>query len=180
MKRLATVSMLAVLLVGCSSGGEAGPAGPAGAQGVPGLPGVIGPTGPQGPIGPAGPAAPLASGLTLKGTYSIEAHAAVVGARASSAITFAVPLAAAPVANLVLQGATPPAACPGTAADPAAAPGNLCVYESFQANRGGACIAKVGSGYVCGATDPYGTSLFMTATAVGTITSVGTWAVTAP
>ncbi len=186
MLRFAFLAVVFVVVAGCSASGkvgETGPMGPTGAAGATGATGATGPagaTGATGAQGPAGPTGPLSSGLTLKGTYSIEGTAAAAGARASSAISFPVPLAAAPVANFVALAATPPAACPGTAANPAAAPGNLCVYESFQTNRTGQCLAKVGGSYACDLSDVYGTTVYLNAAAAGSFTSVGTWAVTAP
>ena len=175
MLRLAFLAVVFLVVTGCSGKvGDPGPAGPAGAAGPAGLTGL---TGPQGPAGPAGP---LTSGLTLKGTYSIEGTAAAALARASSAISFSVPLAAAPAANFVPLASTPPAACPGTAANPTALPGNLCVYEVFQTNRTAPCLAKVGTGYICGQSDVYGTSVILNSAAAGNFNSVGTWAVTAP
>ena len=44
--------------------------------------------------------------------------------------TYAAALAAAPDLHMIADKTAPPSQCSGTAADPQAAPGNLCVYES--------------------------------------------------
>jgi hypothetical protein len=57
---------------------------------------------------------------------------------------------------MIADQTAPPSECPGTAADPRAVPGNLCVYESR--NHGNLIAANTN----------------------GSFTSAGTWAVTAP
>lgn len=91
MMRLATVSMLAVLLVGCSAGGEAGPAGPAGAQGPQGLQGIQGIQGIQGPQGVPGPNAAFKTGT---GSASLNtAPASGSAGVAIASLTFTAPSA---------------------------------------------------------------------------------------
>jgi hypothetical protein len=87
-----------------------------------------GPAGRQGPPGPF--PATLPSGKTLTGDYT------TLFPSGSSQImpdtqSFAFPLASAPAVHFIGIFATPPAQCPGTVADPKAAPGNLCVYASL-------------------------------------------------
>jgi hypothetical protein len=90
--------------------GSAGPAGPVGPAGKEGLAGK-GETGPEGKAGATGPAGPegsfnttLPSGKTLKGDWSIEVTLPGTGPEegtAVSAVSFGIPLAAAPEAVYV-------------------------------------------------------------------------------
>lgn len=103
------------------------PAGPTGPQGA------HGPQGATGPSGPAGaPGATIPVGVTLRGaagtTSSSSASAGGATATGVSFGGFATP--SRPVAHVVPEGGGPTASCPGTAAAPEAASGNLCVYLS--------------------------------------------------
>ena len=123
----------------------------------------------------------VASGTTLRGSYAVAFTAAAGGDRSTSAISFGFTLPSAPVANFIAAGGASTTACPGTSANPQAARGQLCVYETSSTNvSADRCIAKTGSGYVCNAADPYGTSVWLTSTAAGATVSVGSWAVTVP
>jgi len=78
--------------------------------------------------------ATLLPGQTLRGTFS----AAVTGGPgdtgvARSPISFGIPLAAEPGVAYLGQGEASSAQCPGSPADPAAAPGVLCLYEAARA-----------------------------------------------
>jgi hypothetical protein len=135
--------------------GPAGPVGAAGAKGENGAPGAKGETGPAGSAGPAGPAgakgAPgspwtaggtLPSNATETGAWS---YGEVLGSPEELLvpISFSIPLAGALGAEQVhyinvagkevydgpLDERTS-TACTGTAADPTAEPGNLCVYAA--------------------------------------------------
>ncbi len=121
--------------------GPAGPAGKDGAQGPAGKDGAQGPAGPQGPQGiqgKQGVAGKTGFTKTLPGEET-ETGAWAIGLVppgdeiVNTAISFAIPLAAGlPGANVhfVKTGETVPSGCTGgTAAAPAADPGNLCVYE---------------------------------------------------
>ena len=126
----------------------------------------------------------LESGQTLKGTYAIDFPAAGAGQEGTSAISFPIPLASAPsadFANIIPAGGAATANCPGSSASPSAAAGNVCVYEANAVNIASRCMAGVAGAWSCGAAAPFGTTMWVTATAAGSRTvSVGTWAVTAP
>lgn len=122
----------------------------------------------------------LSSGQTLQGTYTIEFNAAAVGGRGSSPISFPIRLAAAPTTNFIATGGAANTNCPGSAGNPTALPGQLCVYETYSTNISTRCVASVGASYACNNSDTWGTTVFVTATAAGQATSVGSWAVTAP
>ena len=72
-------------------------------------------------------------------------------------------------------GSAPTAGCPGSASDPQAAPGHLCVYESVRTNALSVCV---GGGAGCGLTDRSGAVVHVTAAAPGIVVSAGTWALT--
>jgi collagen triple helix repeat protein len=177
------------------SQGAAGAAGPAGPAGAPGPRGLTGPPGPQGNGGPkgeqgaTGPVGPqgdsfesgLTSGKTLRGVYEIADTAAAKSVQdQTTAIseTYAAALPAVPQLHLIADGATPPAVCSGSVADPKAAPGNLCVYES----RNHANLAEDPDVFVDPINQAEGTLGFgieITANSAGLYDSAGTWAVTA-
>ncbi len=115
--------------------GAAGPAGPAGVKGETGLAGPEGPAG-KGEKGEKGPAgSPWTDGGTLpEGATETGAWSAYTKATGNdpAAISFPIPLASVPTfevaTNYIPSNESPTAQCPGTAANPKAASGNLCVY----------------------------------------------------
>ena len=122
--------------------------------------------------------ATLPSGKTLRGVYA----AAVTGGQNDSSIartpiSFPIPLSAAPAVVYVASGTAPPPQCPGSANEPRAAAGTLCVYEA----------AATGTVSFVGVFDPVQGQNFRS-TRFGTVAFVngqsgaavrGTWAVTA-
>ena len=72
-------------------------------------------------------------------------------------------------------GSGPTASCPGSASNPQAAPGHLCVYEWVRTNALSVCV---GGGAECGGTDRSGAVVHVTAAALGPVVSTGTWALT--
>jgi hypothetical protein len=126
--------------------------------------------------------ATLPSGKTLKGMFA----SAVTGGTgiARSPISFPLPLASDPVVWYVLEGTASPASCPGTPADPAAAPGNFCVFEAgttgnitFRGVFDPVTGANFQSGTARGASR-FGAAAFVNGDAGAAVR--GTWAVTAP
>lgn len=122
--------------------GPQGPKGDPGPMGDPGTPGLKGDPGDPGPKGDPGPPGPLVStlpsGVTLRGTYAAWGTDAGQGEgyTASSAVSFGFELPVAPEVHVVAIGQSAPPECPGTAGDPAAAAGDLCIYETtnYRAN----------------------------------------------
>jgi len=123
--------------------GKAGPEGPVGAKGEPGAkgdpgaPGAEGPEGPEGPPGPPGPTeTKLPSGQTLTGLWELNEEGLE---EPFLTISYALRVEPAPTLNYInLAGEAKEGAvenCPGTAAEPKADPGNLCIYEGFK-NQG--------------------------------------------
>ena len=121
--------------------GAAGATGATGKQGLQGLQGATGPTGPEGAPWTAGGTLP--SGESESGHWALYVPAKEVkeveqseenNQRAYSAVSFTIPYPGntPPEFNFVQNDASTEA-CPGTAANPTAAPGNLCLYEQFAA-----------------------------------------------
>jgi hypothetical protein len=140
--------------------GAAGSAGPAGGQGVKGETGATGPQGPEGKEGREGKpgkegkagkeGSPWTAGGTLPpektetGTWSFGA----TPIEAEGELTFEVPISFSIPLEEGIEGAhshyvtkseqehvisapSPPAECQGSVEKPSAAPGSLCVYESY-------------------------------------------------
>jgi hypothetical protein len=125
----------------------------------------------------------LESGKTLKGVYFAGIKSTAAGDFYSTAFTFQVPLAsgaAAPAANFIASGGAATANCPGTAANPLALAGQLCLYESTgNSNRTLSCLFRL-STFTCSTSDTFGGAVALFSVAAGTSYSSGTWAVTAP
>jgi hypothetical protein len=156
--------------------------GPAGASGIAGPKGDPGPQGSEGPKGEQGPAgSPWAAGGTLPPGKSLQGvwsfSAGMEGfSRQFASFNFALPLSAPPTVNILKEDGTPWAGlasrCPGTAAEPEAEPGHLCVYTQLES-----------------ATEPLTFTLAPVVSAGGVLVeflipefsgAYGTWAVTAP
>jgi hypothetical protein len=110
----------------------------------------------------------------IRGQYAAIGTAGAVGARVGDNITFGVTLSAAPGVNYLNAGAAPTANCPGTAAAPNAAPGQLCVYEVSSTNANQRLIWNAATGAV--GASVYGAIVHVSATAVGETVVFGTWA----
>jgi Collagen triple helix repeat (20 copies) len=160
--------------------GRQGPAGPAGAQGPQGPAGTPGKTGEPGP--PGQQLETLPSGMTLRGNYAVAGVAKEQFNRALAGITFQIPLASAPVSHVIQKGAASTTECPGSAADPEAAPGNLCLYEDFHEHvrPGSDCADSGGLGTTCGTATRFGADIFIESEGENSFFVEGTWAVTAP
>ncbi len=99
--------------------GTRGPIGPAGKDGSPGAPGANG-----------APGGTLLPGTTLRGVTVADAVAPGTGPGGGfDSISFAgSQMPSRPTPNIVLPGAATTASCPGSVAQPDAAPGNVCFY----------------------------------------------------
>jgi prepilin-type processing-associated H-X9-DG protein len=126
----------------------------------------------------AGSPATLASGKTETGVfYNIETIGTGNTGFIGTVISFPFPLASAPTRNYRPIGSLPNAACPGTAGNPQAAPGNLCAYETvngtgnvaFFDNSVEEGLRRFGDGI----------AVFQSG-GTGNVDLIGSWAVTAP
>lgn len=169
--------------------GKTGPAGPAGPAGPVGPAGAVGPAGPVGPVGPKGDTGPagedgttgftetLPVGETLKGVFSLTGTSPEpFGGFAP--ISFGIPLAG-PLddEHVVYLAPDAPAStdCPGSAVNPLAKSGFLCVYESLSTGPANTGIflpdlSEEGAG-------SHGAFVGFTPTATPKLV-VGSWAVT--
>lgn len=160
-----------------------GPRGFTGAQGVQGTQGKQGQQGPQGPAGPL--LDQLPSGKTLRGVYDVSGtvvNGQTIQRSEGASVTFQLPLPAAPNPHFIGKGARSTANCPGTVERPAAAPGQLCVYEGGQWSNGTITIYDPTTQASPGTTR-WGFGLLIDASSSSGsfgYTSHGTWAVTAP
>jgi hypothetical protein len=165
------------------------PAGPQGSKGDPGPQGPNGDPGPQGAKGDPGeagaPGGILPSKHTILGYYSSDFQANLANQSNFTTISFGASLPAAPAAppeNFIPVGHGPTANCPGSASDPQAAPGNLCLYETHHFNTwDDARILRFGSTgqTTYDAASRYGAGLRTQSAGTGWAFSLGTWAVTA-
>lgn len=179
--------------------GPAGPTGPAGGPGIAGtngsngtsVTGVAIPTSEKAKCGGQGGTAytsasgtenvcngttgfteTLPVGKTETGEWSLSVPAENPTLKTSlpvSSISFVIPLTAAPVAHYLKKGEQETAECPGTAAEPEAAEGQLCVYAELEVNAPGSLTADAatfGAKIVSDGGEPGGVAF-------------GTWAVTA-
>jgi len=161
--------------------GPRGPVGPTGSAGSKGDPGARGPAGPEGKQGAKGDKGDpwtaggvLPPGATETGVWG---YTLAEGAEDIIPVSFPIPLASPiaiePTSNVHVIG-TPgedPTNCPGTADQPEAAPGHLCLYAFFPPSGtvGSITFSKVS-----------GVLLSAQAEATATAFGAGTWAVRAP
>jgi hypothetical protein len=134
----------------------------------------------RGPEGPAGSLADgLPSGKTLRGRFEAGDGSPpnAVNDVASEAISFGAQLAAAPPRTIVLNPPGP-AQCPGTVADPQAAPGQFCIYVGDR--TGIASVDTLIDGGAVGGTTRQGAGIFVISNTTGVFGARGSWAVTAP
>jgi hypothetical protein len=147
-----------------------------GSKGDPGVKGDAGATGPKGDAGPL--PATLPSGRSLRGAFGAGVTAGAANQLVEGTISYPFPLAAPPASRIVAAAAVPPAECPGTPSNPAAAPGYLCIFVA-----GSNSVGALGS---YGASDGsvnyrYGAAVYARSTGpAGSAEFWGTWAVTAP
>ncbi len=159
--------------------GATGVTGPAGA-GTPGAAGPQGPQGPQGPTGAEGAAGKngtngttgftktLPSKETETGDWELAGDAPGAFVDFASAVSFNIPLTAAPVAHYLRETGNEPffnqatkkeeereqPACPGSASAPEATPGNLCVYTASETNTATNPVGDYIVPHICALTKP--------------------------
>lgn len=149
---------------------QTGPQGSQGIQGPAGQPGAPGKDGAPG--NPAAYPSVLPSGRTEVGVYAVRDKADAIGETIAAAISFPLPLAAAPEVSFA-----PNVSCPGTVAEPAAAPGTLCIYAGQRVNASDFATDDQGN---VGSATRQGASVQVYADGAGDVIDQGSWAVTAP
>jgi len=193
--------------------GAAGPAGPAGPTGLTGSTGATGLQGSEGKEGKEGKTGPqgvtgftetLPSEKTLSGDWSLVEKTSGPGFVATS-VSFGIPLKQVPVPHYIRATGMEPVlnskseeeevkstVCTGSAADPTAKPGELCVYASSEAgaykSSGTLLFPRMcafGTGGICAGTagpnsaDRFGFGIATFAEGAGFVALTGSWAVTA-
>jgi Collagen triple helix repeat (20 copies) len=152
--------------------GATGATGPQGPQGTPGVKGDKGDKGEEGEPGPL--LETLPSGKTERGIYSFAGTKAG-SFSPSQGYSYPIPLPSKPVAQVIEQGGAPTAQCPGSADEPKAAAGRLCLYETRN-DTGNIYVELENIG-----TATLGFGVFAEGLTVGAnFEFEGTWAVTAP
>lgn len=113
----------------------------------------------------------------VRGNVMIVFSATAGGQVGGSEISLGSTFSAAPAIHVIPVGGVPPAGCSGTATAPNADPGHLCIFGSLLSNAGAPNTCKVSTSACFGAaTDPWGASIFINATAAGTAQYFATWA----
>jgi hypothetical protein len=184
-KQKKEVKKIAKRLVKPGSQGVAGPVGPQGAAGAagkdgspgaPGQPGETGETGEAGVCSAGNPTCILPPGATATGDWNFSEKGA---AYAFVALSYPLRVPNDPHFNFINEGGVAEvgstANCGGTALEPEAEPGNLCVYTKVGQNLGtptfeGEATADTHSGMGFAFVVPTGEEVI----------GVGSWAVTAP
>jgi hypothetical protein len=114
--------------------GPQGVAGATGARGATGASGGRGPTGAQGSIGPPGPVGNVAPpGLTQTGVLvnRVNTPANGISTYMETSISFPLQIQGGVAAHLTGMMGKSSSFCTGSASNPTAAPGHLCVYTSI-------------------------------------------------
>ena len=173
--------------------GPAGPAGPAGPQGgpgangkdgAPGLEGKEGKEGKAGKDGTTGFTETLPAGKSEKGVWGASVNIAnpgqASGEFATAAVSFNIPLTAAPTVHVIAPEtpeANDPEGCRGTNAAPGAVSGNLCIFESIAENVEMVVPFNAEGGSLLEA-GKSGVALWMPAKEAGEVKADGVWVVT--
>lgn len=118
------------------------------------------------------PAQPL-----YRGSYMVFGNGPAASFGDSASISFGATFPAAPVTHYIKLGDPVPVGCSGTSVAPNAAPGHLCVFESYtsnlSSNRG---ICRGSAPVICGLADPFGATIYTYIGAAGDFSLYGTWA----
>jgi hypothetical protein len=137
----------------------------------------------------------LPSGATETGDWGVADNTTAFK-EILSGVSFNIPLEKAPTPVYVKANATSSEHCPGTVAEPAAAPGYLCVYAHEEQGWYVSSQEKIVTPTICalgaepafecvtvtsetGSADPTGFGIVGLSSEEGTIFAYGTWAVTA-
>jgi hypothetical protein len=122
----------------------------------------------------------LPSGSSLRGTWGASGGSDADTTTVVGAISFGVVLGSAPAPHFVFDGAAPTATCPGTAAAPTAARGQLCVYQNAGSTNVNTVALHAPGSNDDSTASAFGTVVVIDSAAGGPVQSSGSWAVTAP
>jgi hypothetical protein len=153
-------------------------------RGARGLKGDKGDKGDGGAPGAAGRSAltPLQSGETVRGTIGTRENNLIAGDEIAATATLPIPATVAlDDAHVTVDGNDESAGeCPGTATNPTAAPGFVCIYPWFELNVEAASPDGVIWGADEVAAEKWGFQVSITAAAAGSTALFANWAYTAP
>jgi hypothetical protein len=169
--------------------GPAGAAGPVGSAGTDGTNGTNGKEGKEGPEGPEGSpwtvGGRLPSGQSESGTWAVRRTDNAPGEKVAAALSYGIRLAVAPeeVNFIAINQALPPG-CKGSAAEPEALPGNLCIFEGAASfSHKGGLLEEVTLSPTGGAAGTTGAEVILNTQQPVTpgeeVSAEGTWVVTA-
>jgi hypothetical protein len=153
--------------------GAQGLQGPQGPQGDAGAPGAKGDKG-----DPGSGAGTLASGQTARGEWSAGDGSNPAIGYGSTSISFPFPLPQPAITHFVPPGGPTTGDCPGSVADPQAAPGQFCLYEKNAANVSSLAICRMDTNSCSGTTSKWGATILIGG-GTAALYAEGTWAVTA-
>jgi hypothetical protein len=137
-----------------------------------------GPAGAKGDQGAPGPVTGnLPSGATARGLYNVDFEPEAIGEISGGSISFGLRLPSKPTVSVQAIDAAPTASCPGTATNPEAARGVLCVYKFAEIN---ANLFVCDLDCVEGVAERDGALLYVHSTLATRGFTEGSWAVTAP
>jgi hypothetical protein len=177
--------------------GATGSTGPAGATGSTGPAGATGKTGTEGKEGKSGFTATLPSGETEKGQWAFYQENVTANQGVETAVSFTIPLASRAKKShfiAVKEGegeekenpAITNKECKGTFAEPQAAKGNFCVFASTEQNLKEVIINQKKIYITNGESNDFelgagltGAIFLSESEGAGTISAIGSWAVTA-
>ena len=162
--------------------GPQGPQGPQGAPGAPGAPGKEGVEGKEGKTGQTGFTEVLPSGETETGTWSVGLIAPATEQIVIAPISFSIQLGAEGEAVYLDEAATATKAgtggCTGSAAEPSAPAGKLCIYTEEEETEKLGATPKTFFNEELGRFGKPGTFLEFVVQKAGKAVARGSWAVT--
>jgi hypothetical protein len=121
--------------------------------------------------------------LSMRGDYLIVYPGETGGHQGGASIAFPHQLPVAPIAvaaNVRPAGSAPTTNCPGTLADPQAAPGHACVYEFARSTNTVSVVMLNTATNTTNSATPTGFTILVNGNGVGNTFSYGRWAVTVP
>lgn len=113
----------------------------------------------------------------IRGTFAYGTEATGAGDVAVSSISFGVTLPGAPTVHYIKVGDAVPAPCVGgTAVNPRATPGHLCVFEGLMDNASATRGLTSPTGAGSDVAETFGSVPFAYSAAAGTMSIIGGWA----
>ncbi len=112
----------------------------------------------------------------VRGNTLIVFSATAAGQLGAADISFGSSFSAAPTVHIIPVGGVAPAGCSGTVAAPDAAPGHLCIFQTFTSGASGLTACKPSTAACINSADPWGTVVYASSTAATTAQNFAVWA----